>query len=253
MFLSTRSTRYRFHTSTRMAGLVLAGFCLASAAGCSVLAARGKNAEGVRLSQQARYHEAMRQFQDATYMDPTNPDGYYNLAATYHRLGSLQDSQADLKRAEDHYRMCLGHDPNHTECYRGLAVLLSEQDRRDEAFRLIEGWVDRQPGSADAKIELARLNEESGDRTAAREHLVDALGADPRNPRALAALGKIREDMGETAEALRVYQRSIKYDNRQPQVASRIAALQSTMTPALSITVPGAPTRLVEGESTSLR
>ena len=236
-----------------MAGMAMAGFALALAAGCSMFAARGKNAEGVRLSQQARYHEAMQQFQDATYLDPSNPDGYYNLAATYHCLGSLQNSEPDLKRAEDHYRMCLGHDPNHTECYRGLAVLLAEQDRRDEAFRLIEGWVERQPDVADAKIELARLHEEFGDPSAAREHLIDALKVDPRHPRALAALGKIREEMGEIAEALRAYQRSIQYDQRQPQLASRIAALQSRMIPTLSVTVPPAPTRLVEKESTSLR
>jgi hypothetical protein len=43
----------------------------------------------------------------------------------------------------------------------------------------------------------------------------------------LTALGKIREDAGETAQALANYQRSLWYDNRQTQVAARMAALQS--------------------------
>ena len=116
-----------------------------------------------------------------------------------------------------------------------LAVLLAEQGRKDEAFRLIEGWVQRQPASADAKIELARLNDEFGDRQAAKEHLIEALAVQPDNPRALTALGKIREDAGDTAQALTNYQRSLWSDNRQSQVAARLAALQNgtqTMSPA---------------------
>ncbi|MHC4179312.1 MAG: tetratricopeptide repeat protein, partial [Planctomycetota bacterium] len=68
-----------------------------------------------------------------------------------------------------------------------------------------------------------------------------------------AALGKIREDMGEPAQALVDYERSLWYDRFQPQVASRIAALRSTTSPSLSISNPGGGTRLVDRESGSLR
>ncbi|NLF08962.1 MAG: hypothetical protein GX594_13425, partial [Pirellulaceae bacterium] len=40
------------------------------------------------------------------------------------------------------------------------------------------------------------------------------------------ALGKIREEAGNTAQALANYQRSLELDNRQEYVASRVAALQ---------------------------
>ena len=86
--------------------------------------------------------------------------------------------------------------------------------------------MQRQPGSADAKIELARLNDEFGNRQAAKEHLIEALAVQPDNPRALTALGKIREDAGDKAQALANYQRSLWQDNRQPQVAARVTALQ---------------------------
>lgn len=236
-----------------MAVALLAGLALASAIGCSNFAAQGRNAEGVRLYQQGRYHEALRQFQESTYTDPMKPDGYYNLAATHHRLGLLEGRQSDLDQAETYYNQCLDRDPNHRDCYRGLAVLLAEQGRNEEAFRLLEGWVDRQPGAADAKIELARLFEEFGDRPAAKEHLIDALAVEPDNPRALAALGKVREDMGEPGQAMVDYQRSLWHDRFQPQVASRIAALRSTTTPPLSITGPDGGTRLVDRRSGSLR
>jgi tetratricopeptide (TPR) repeat protein len=228
------------HVSFRRRLLAVEGLLAAATflgfGGCGDFAAQGRNAEGVRLFQQAHYQEALRQFQEASYDDPGGADAYYNLAATYHRLGRLEHRQADLNQAECYYNQCLDRDPNHTDCHRGLAVLLAEQGRKDDAFRLIEGWVQRQPTSADAKIELARLNEEFGNRQAAQEQLVEALAADPSNPRALAALGKIREDAGDKAQALANYQRSLDQDNRQPQVASRITALQGG--PASTVTGP---------------
>ncbi len=237
---------------TRSASL-MAALILTLAAGCTDFTAQGRNAEGVRLYSQGRYHEALRQFQEVTYADPMDADGYYNLAATYHRLGLLENRQPDLDQAENYYNQCLDRDPSHCECYRGLAVLLADQDRSEEAFRLLEGWVDRRPDSADAKIELARLFEEYGDRPAAKEHLIEALQIAPDNARALTALGKIREDMGEPEQALVDYQRSLWHDRFQPQVASRIAALRSTTTPSVSITAPDGGTRLVERDSASLQ
>ncbi len=124
------------------------------------------------------------------YDDPNDADAYYNLAATYHRMGRLEHRQSDLDQAECYYNQCLDRNPNHTECYRGLAVLLAEQGRKDDAFRLVEGWVQRQPTSADAKIELARLNNEFGNRQAAQEQLIEALAVEPDNPRALDGLGQ---------------------------------------------------------------
>ncbi len=198
--------------------------------GCESFASRGMNAEGVRLFQQANYQAALSQFQQAVYTDPTNADGYYNLAATYHRLGKMNNRKTELDQAESLYNQCLDRDRNHSDCYRGLAVLLVEQNRNDEAFRLVEGWVDRTPTSADARIELARLFEEFGDKRAARERLAEALHVDPNNSRALTAMGKLWEEMGEPQKALVDYQRSLWLNHFQPEVQSRVAALQ-TMTP----------------------
>ncbi len=227
-----------------IAVLLSAGFL--GLTGCGSIDAQGQNAEGVRLFQQARYQEATKQFQEATYSDPNNADAYYNLAATYHRIGRVEHRKADLDQAETYYNLCLDRDGNHTDCYRGLAVLLAEQGRNEEAFRLIEGWGQRQPNSADAKIELARLNEEFGNRQAAKEHLIEALAAQPDNPRALTALGKIREDAGEKTQALANYQRSLSYDSRQPHVAARLSALQ-TGTTSTGTTLAAVPPTVEQG------
>lgn len=219
--------RCKIHGSCFWPAFVLSTLLLATP-GCESLASRGMNAEGVRLFQQGQYAPALQQFQQAIYNDPKNPDGYYNLAATYHRMGNAEHRQADLEQAERLYNQCLDQDPNHRECYRGLAVLLIEQNRTQEAFRLVQGWVERQPTSADARIELARLCEEFGDVKSAKERLVEALSINPNDTRALAALGKIREQLGEKEQALANYQRALALNRFQPEVAARVAALQPT-------------------------
>jgi len=233
--------------------LLLLALLLAPLAGCSSMVARGQNAEGVKLYQQAQYDAALQRFREATFAQPKNADGYYNVAATYHRTGLIEDRQVDLDQAESYYRLCLDYEPNHGDCYRGLAVLLAQRGRSEEAFRLLEGWVDHEPTRPDARIELARLCDEFGKRPEAKEHLIDALRIDPNSPRALAALGKIREDTGEHSQALRNYQLSLK-GKFQPQVASRVAVLQTAPTGRPQpLVLPDDGTQLADRNSTTLR
>lgn len=204
---------------------LLACCLLVISGGCGVNS-KQQNASGVGLYQQGFYPGAMQKFQQAIYNDPTNADGYYNMAATLHKQGRINQSTAELEQAESYYNQCLDHSPDHRDCYRGLAVLLSEQGRSEEAFRLMEGWAQRSPSLADPKIELARLFQEYGEKGPAQEHLLEALTVEPNNSRALAALGRLREETGNQAQALAVYQRSLMYNRYQPQVAQRVAALQ---------------------------
>lgn len=221
----------RYRPAVHVWGLRFAGLTLAigglTLSGCSNFAARGLNAEGVRMFQQGQYAQAIQQFQQAIYEDPANADGYYNMAAVYHQMGKSENRKADLDQAENLYNQCLDRDPEHRDCYRGLAVLLVEQKRNDEAFRLLQGWCDQHPTSPEARIELARLCEEFGDQKVAMQHLSEALTLDPNNPRALAAAGKLREQMGDQVQAMANYQRSLYYNRFQPEVSSRLAALQT--------------------------
>lgn len=225
----------------RSALSLLAGTLLSAvlAAGCGQTQSRVANSDGVRLYQQSYYQGALQRFQQALQADPNNADSYYNVAATYHQMGKANQKQSDLDQAEHFYNQCLDHNPNHRDCYRGLAVLLKDENRSEEAFRLMEGWVSRSPTVADAKIELARLYDEGGDLAQAKQNLVQAISNDPNNARALAALGKVQEQLGETDQALADYQRSLWHDRFQPQLASRVSALQSAMgQPPTALTPP---------------
>lgn len=226
-----------------VATLFCASALLIVSSGCG-LTAKAQNAEGVRLYQQGQFPGAQQRFQQAIHGNPRSADAYYNLAATYHQNGKASKQPGELDQAESYYHQCLDREPNHRDCYRGLAVLLVEQERSEEAFRLVEGWMTRSPSLADPRIELARLSEEFGDHKASEHYLLEALNVEPNNSRALAALGRLREESGNQAQALANYQRSLWNDRFQPEVAARVAALQTALgTSAVASAAPPPGTR----------
>lgn len=206
--------------------------------GCHQLMADGQAAEGKRLYEQGNYSGALQRFSQATFTNPQDPAGYYGLGATYHQLARLEKRPEYYQQAENYYNQCLDHAANHVECHRALAVLLTEQQRSQEAFRLMQGWVDQSPTLADARIELARLYEEFGDRESSKTNLQSALGIEPYNARALAALGRIYEQSGDAQQALATYERSLESNHLQPNVASRVAALRNALLPQRELGYP---------------
>jgi tetratricopeptide (TPR) repeat protein len=229
----------------KFVGLLIA-VCGIAPVGCSNMTSRSLNSEGVRLYQNGNYIQAAEQFQRAIASNPKQADGYYNLASALHKNGKLHSRQEDLLQAEQLYNQCLDYSPNHTECYRGLAVLLTETDRQDAAFRLLEGWAARNPQQADPQIELARVLEETNNLPQASSRLVQALAVDPRNSRALTALGRLREQSGDTQQALANYQRSLAINRFQPAVAMRVASLQAATAPTSPLVAPPTETRTVQ-------
>ena len=188
-------------------------------------AANGNNAVGARLYEQGQYSAALQQFQKVITSDPANADGYYNLAATNHRLGIQRGDTALLNQAESLYNQCLDVDGNHVDCHRGLAVLLADTGRPDRAFALLKNWAAAAPNYAEPRIELARLYEDVREPGTALKYLEDAVQKDPNNARAWLALGRLREQSGDLNQALQNYQRSVVLGTTDPMINSRIAAL----------------------------
>ncbi len=206
---------------------------LASFGGCR-WNSTGQNALGVRLYQQGRYAEALQQFQTAQATDPSNPDAYYNLASTYHKLGVSQKDANMIEQAESLYHQCLDLNQNHVDCHRGLAVLLVESNRRDAGLRLLNNWKANNPGLSDPLVELARLNQELGNTDLATRYLDEALALNTGDARAWKARAQLREAAGDYGQAMQDYQRSLSINNMQMDVAQRVASLNVQMQSTLS-------------------
>ena len=234
-FMPNPSTRSSYFAAL-VAQLALLAV-VALAAGCRMVA-QGRNVDGVRYFQQGQYPVALQRFDAALTIDPQNPDSYYNKAAVYHRMGLANRDQNVLTQAESLYNQCLDLNPNHVDCHRGLAVLLSETGRNDKAFTLLQNWTARSPQNADARVELARLYEESSNPQSAELALNEALALDMRNWRAHAALGRLKEQAGDYPQALQNYQLAYQYNRFQPELQQHIASLQSRVSPAQAGVAP---------------
>jgi len=210
------------------------------AIGCNV-ASTGHNVHGKRLYEQGQFASAITSFEQALKANPKNPDAFYNMGATYHFLGNQQNNSQWLQQGEQLYNQALALDSNHVESYRGLAVSMMQTGRSNDAFNLLRNWQTRFPTSEEPLIELARLTKESGDRPRSMQYLVDALALNSRNPRALKAMGQLREEAGEYQLALQNFVRSYQANNLQSDVASKIAGLQGRLAYQNALPTPGQP------------
>ncbi|TWU01971.1 tetratricopeptide repeat protein [Neorhodopirellula pilleata] len=215
---------------------LLIGMVVATLSGCH-WAAGSQNTQGAALYNQGQYTAAMEQFQKAIASNPQDPDGYYNLAATTHRLGNQRQDPNLIRQSEALYNQCLDHDPNHIDCHRGLAVLLVDSGRPDRAFTLMKNWAAQNPTSSEPRIELARLYEEHGEPETALKYLEDAVQQDANNPRAWLALARLRETGGDPVQALQNYQRALAVGGgalgpNGPMATERVAALSRQLNAA---------------------
>ena len=219
--------------------------------GCGVHS-NNLNATGARYFKRGDCNTAIQKFEEAVAANPDDADSYYNLAAAYHHLATTTGDPAYAAQAEGYYNQCLDHYEDHPECYRGLAVLLAQQDRQDQAFRLLEGWKQRSPQLVEPNIALAQLHGEVGNDKASEEHLLDAIAKDTTHPQARAALGQVHENRGDHQQALANYHMALQRNSAQPQLHAKVASLKGGTTGSPLLT-PAPLTKVVTAPSNNLR
>ena len=218
--------------------LVLIGISI----GCNATTQR-QNMLGKAAFDRGDKSQAINAFQQALNRDPKNADAYYNLAACYYKLGVEKQNKQFVDQAEQLYRQAISYDDKHIDAHRGLAAMLIETGREKYAFDLLDGWRQRYPQSAEPLVEIARLYQEYGDNRRATDLLADALRNDSRNPRALKAMGYVREVQGENQLALENYVRALQVNGNDQDTAARVAYLQSRIASAGQTAAPTTPAR----------
>jgi len=210
-------------------------FYLFLISGCHTMNAENRNSQGVGYLEQQKYDLAISEFEAARMQAPDAPNAYYNIASTYHQLGAKNNDPKMYSMAEQYYKLCLEKDPNHVNCHRGMAVLLVETSRTENAFALLRSWEIRQANDANPKIEIARLYQELGKNDDAAKYLTAAVSANPNDIRAYNALAALQESTGDYQNAMVNYQTSIAKNWNQPAVTTKIASLESRMTGTVAI------------------
>jgi tetratricopeptide (TPR) repeat protein len=181
---------------------------------------RDYNEDGLNLFRHGAYDKAAESFEAAIALEPGDPALLYNAGRCYDHTG-------DAAKAERYYTACLQKAPNHAGCRNALAALMLRQARRDEATRLIEGWLVSQPKLAAAHAAHGCLLRQLGDLPAAKSRLEEALRLDPHDTRARVELGLVWEAMGRPEFALVCYERALDEDPQQDEVIGRLNRLQA--------------------------
>jgi tetratricopeptide (TPR) repeat protein len=98
--------------------------------------AEANNGFGLALYDQARYPEAYARFRLATDRNPSFPDAHYGLALVEKALGNYDQAFSHLRRAQELR-------PDYIDAISVEAGLLELVGRKQEAFDLLAGYVDR--------------------------------------------------------------------------------------------------------------
>lgn len=201
--------------------------------GCNSMHGVASNEMGNGYYQRGDYANARAAFSRAVADNPGNPDYVHNLAVAMQKEG-------DLAGAEQTYQNALRIDPSHQPSHHGLTELMISQGRQQEAVQHVTAWRDTQPYIAESHLEMAWLQQQSGDINGAEQSLRAASNVDPNHPKVLAHLGQVYQQTGRSEEALAMYEQSMHSEWYQPEVQSRIASIKKPYS-----TSSGATNRIV--------
>jgi serine/threonine-protein kinase len=95
---------------------------------------------GVIESGTGKYEDAVKQFQSAVELEPSNEDAYMGLAGAYDRLGKIQD-------AENGYKKIVALRPNYWRGYNLLGAFYLRQAQYDDASKMFHKVVELTPQS----------------------------------------------------------------------------------------------------------
>ncbi|HUP25374.1 MAG TPA: tetratricopeptide repeat protein [Thermoanaerobaculia bacterium] len=158
---------------------------------------------GSALADLGRHEEALPFYQRAHELDPAEKVIHADWATLLAKVGEVPRALAELEGI-------LAEDPLQYYARLKYGTVLTLAGRFDEAWSQLRQVADSgglgPPSRAEAHVYLARLAARRGESDAARDHLEQAVGLDPRSPEAQLAWGEELARQGlfdQAAEALR--------------------------------------------------
>lgn len=177
--------------------------------------------KGKQLLAQGKGEEAIAQLENASLIDPRNPDIYI-------ALGDAYLSVKDYRRAEIQFRRARSLSAGKEEAYIGLAKVYKERKLGGLALSQIYTLLKINPQSKEGKIFLADLLREQGQYEEAGRILQELARETPDDPRVLWQLGEIYLNRKMRESALAYFKASLS-DEPSQEKAMRVASLALEM------------------------
>lgn len=145
---------------------------------------------------------AIETYKNIISVEPRNEDALFGLAATYHRLGNIE-------QARPLYGMLLKVNPNHREGLNNFLVLVSDESPQD-ALPELERLETRNPDFSPIPAQLAIVLDKMGYHERAQEKMLRALELAPDNMSYRYNLAVMLDQRGEYGNAAALYRALIK-------------------------------------------
>lgn len=159
--------------------------------------------KGVHYAQNKRYMEAVASFEQASVMDSTNEEAFYNLALVHMEMENFERARDDLQRAIQLNGERAGY-------HEKLGTVLMELEQLDAAKSAFEAAVTADPDLFKAYYKLAQCFEYMDDPQNALQQYTLAIEKGPRFLPAYSQLGRLYANLNYLDEAIQVLQGALQ-------------------------------------------
>jgi tetratricopeptide (TPR) repeat protein len=174
------------------------GSGLAPAAGAAPVDATKVAADinaAMALSREGKLDEAIAAYESVLASAPGVPLVHFNLGTTYKKKGDLPKAEAAMRRSFE-------LDPLFVDGYVGLATVLAESGKQDQAIEVIRQGAAANAQSGRLQYALGVLEEGKSDADAAKQAFLKAEELDPQNVETQYHLATVALNMNDKAEAI---------------------------------------------------
>jgi tetratricopeptide (TPR) repeat protein len=149
----------------------------------------------IALARDGKVDAAIASYEAILATAPGVPLVHYNLGAAYKKKGDAAKAEASMRKAVE-------LDPGFVDGYVGLATLLAEAGKQDQAIEAIGQGATANPQSGRLQYALGVLAEGKGDSATAKAAFLKAEELDPQNVETQYHLATVALNMNDKAEAV---------------------------------------------------
>jgi tetratricopeptide (TPR) repeat protein len=177
------------------------------------------------LEKTGSVQEAIREAQEASRMDPKNPEPHWLLANIYFKSMSRDrsGSREALLNAIRELEAMREAAPSDPRAYFALGKAYFEIQEPEKAIAAYEKLEEIAPGTSDGYVEIAKYYEQNGKPEQAVQYLERAVKRHPDSPQTLVALAGMYSNLKKHKEAIPLYRKVLDQHGDNPAVKKKLA------------------------------